>query len=271
MVKQNTSHTAKDILKTEKILKFECEQTISQVLPKLTSSHDAAFVFDQGKLVGVVSPYFLIRSRSIKEHSKLKNIAKMPPKLKLDSSFSEIAKAMINSKIHYLPVFDDNDEFIGIATIRRLLQYIVKNNLFNGNGHIIFRNRPLITAKEDVTISQITALIKKEKVAKIPIVNENNHIVGIISQYDIRDTIGDQNSSGRLDKHGEKNTNGQDLVKDYMKKMVVTVKRIPDFYKAVNTMENKKVGSLLIVDKDNRPNAIVSKKDLLQTVVASKL
>ncbi len=38
---------AKDILKTKNIIRFNQDQTVSQILSSLKNSHDAGFVFDK--------------------------------------------------------------------------------------------------------------------------------------------------------------------------------------------------------------------------------
>jgi predicted transcriptional regulator len=140
--------TAADIIKTDGILRFQATQTLSFVLPKFTGSSDAAFVFDGENFIGVVSSTQLLNSRSTSTDMKLRSIAKMPPKLSPSFSLSEIAKAMIDSKIHFLPVIN-NDQFLGIVSINRLLEYILENHLLNGNGSIIFSGRTLVTGTED--------------------------------------------------------------------------------------------------------------------------
>lgn len=264
VIKKN--HSIKDILKTKKIIRLEGEQALSQALSKLRSSHDAAFVFDKDKFLGFISPYYIFNSRSAKNESKLKTLAKKSEKLFLDSSLGKVAQVMLNTKVHYLPVFDNKNKFAGIATIRRLLKYVLKNKLMQKSDHLTLTNRKLITASNKSNLGDILKIIKKNKIAKLPIVNENNKLVGIISQFDIKDLVHQKFNSGKMDRKGDKNSNLSQKIDSYMKKMLVTVNHMPKFSEATKMMLDKKVGSLIVIDKNNQPISIVTKKDLLQTI-----
>ncbi|MGI5828033.1 MAG: CBS domain-containing protein [Patescibacteria group bacterium] len=259
-------HTLKNILKTEEILKFDASQPLSKVLPHFTSSHDAIFVFDDERFVGVVTPYYLIKDRSLTRKSKLKGAVIMPPKLSPDTTLSEVAQAMLESKIHYLPVLNEEGEFLGIATIGRLFNYIIRNQLFNHNGRIIFTNSELVTLTGDVPVSKALNLMANKKVAKLPIVDDHDHLIGFVSRYDLKDLVKESIANGKNNRKGERQSDLDEPVKNYMKKLVVTVNRIPSFTQAVELMERNKVGSLVIVDGNNKPLDIITKSDLLKTI-----
>ncbi|NMC36520.1 CBS domain-containing protein [Candidatus Beckwithbacteria bacterium] len=265
-------HTAKQILKSENIIRFEASQTLSQALPALSSSHDAIFVFDKDHFLGVASPYYLFSNRSVNTNSKLKSVAKMPPKLTLETGLSKIAQAMIQSKIHYLPVINpDTNEFLGIVTINRLLDYVVANKLLNHHGTIIFSKDTLATISDEATIAQVLAQMKKEKITKLPVVNSQNKLVGIISEYDLRPYLEKEQSAGKRDRSGEKKGIRDNKVKDYMKKMVVSISRLPTFSQAVALMNEHNIGSLIVVDKKQTPMTIITKRDLLATIAAASI
>lgn len=254
------------ILKTKAILRFADSQTLSQALSKLTNSHDAVFVFDEkDRFIGVVSPYYIFKSRSYQPETKLKNVVIKPKKISLSMGLSKVAEAMIGTKVYYLPVLEQ-DEFQGIVTINRLFQYVIEHHLLNGNGTILFSSRPLVTGSDQGTITQTIALMKQQKVAKLPVVNGEGVLVGIVSQFDLKDVLHEPDVSGRMDRKGEKKAVGDLSVKDYMKSLVTTVNRIPTFTQAAQLMIQKNIGSLVIVDAQNRPNGIVTKRDLLQTI-----
>lgn len=258
--------TVKNIIKTQGIYRFDCNQTVSQILPKLTSSHDAGFVFDKEKFLGVVSPYYLFKNRSVNDRTKLKSAVVMPPKLKLDMNFSQVASLMIESHVYFLPVV--NDIFEGIVTINRLLQYSSKNNLYQ---RIIVSNSSLITLNQNQNLSAAISLMSKNRVARLPIVDDNNRLVGMISQFDLKEILEDKSrdGDGKSNRKGEKKKEFDRPVKEFMNKYVFTVNSIPSFSQAVSLMSQNKVGSLVIVDKDNHPIGIITKRDLLNTITQS--
>jgi predicted transcriptional regulator len=256
-----------DIIKTKGVFRYLDSQRLSQVLSDLDSSHDAAFVFNKNKkFLGVISPVYLSKTRSINTKAKLKTCLKMPPKVRTFDTLKKLAKAMLNSNIYFLPVINEGNQFVGIATVNRLFEFLLKNPNYLNSGHIIFSNRRLITINDKSTVSQVLNLMKNRKIAKIPVVNQNNMMVGLVSQYDLQEFIKTPFSAGSYDRRGEKQRQVDEPVNRYMKKMVITVNHIPKFVEAVNLMNQHQVGSLIIIDKNNSPMGIVTKKDLLQTV-----
>lgn len=265
---KSQKHKVSEILKTKNIFRFFSDQTISQVLPQLTSSHDAAFVFDKkDKFIGVVSSHYLFKSRSFNTNSKLKNVVKMPPKLNPDMSFGDVARAMIDSKIYYLPVV--NGEFKGIVTINRLFNFIIKNQILNNGGRLIVSDRELITVTENTTVSQALKILDREKIDKLPVVNVDGKLLGFVASFDLKDLVRDGDNERRNNRANERHSEFDDEIKKYMQRRVITISRIPTFNEAVTKMKQNKVGSLLIVDKDNRPISIVTKRDLLETIAAT--
>ena len=105
----------KDIIKTGRIIKISPEETISHAFSQMRTSHDAAFVFDgKDNFLGLINPYYALIKSSYPGNAKVKHCLYHPPKLKINSSINKVAQLFIESKIHYLPVFDDQDRFLGI-------------------------------------------------------------------------------------------------------------------------------------------------------------
>src|SRR3989344_5586915 len=105
----------KDIIKTDRIIKISPDETLSQAVSQLRTSHDAAFIFDsENKLMGVINPYYSLIKSSYPGNSKVKHCLYHPPKLYINYPITKVAELFIESKIHYLPVFSDKDQFLGI-------------------------------------------------------------------------------------------------------------------------------------------------------------
>ena len=112
----------RDIIKTEGIIKISPEESLSSAVSKLRTSHDAAFVFnDKKKFLGLINPYYCLFKSSYPGNAKAEHCLYHPPKVRIDYSIAKVAGLFIESKIHYLPVFDLQDRFIGIISARHLL------------------------------------------------------------------------------------------------------------------------------------------------------
>lgn len=267
MTPQLSKPTVKDILKTKDILRFNQDQKLSELLSHLSSSHDAAFVFDDNEnFIGVCSPIYLTKSRSINSNSKLRSCTKMPPKIRISDSLKDLAIQMIESRIYFLPVLDEADNFLGIATINRLFSFLIKRPQLLNSGHIILSNRQLVTINQDVSVSQALKLMREYRIAKLPVINGSTNLVGVLSSYDLKNTLNPPQSLGPYDRGGEKKKKQNETVRHFMQQMPITLDHIPKFVEAINIMNQNEVGSIIIVDKNKKPMGIVTKKDLLSTI-----
>ena len=96
-----------NILKENDIIKVSPENHLSKVLSKLSTSHDAAFVFsDENKYIGIVSPYFTMIKSSLPANTKVEHCLTHTAKIYLNYPLSKVCELFIQSKIHYLPVFE---------------------------------------------------------------------------------------------------------------------------------------------------------------------
>jgi hypothetical protein len=59
------------LIKNSNIIRIHPDETISSAISKLSSSHDAAFAFDDnGKYMGVINPYYSLIKSSAPANAK---------------------------------------------------------------------------------------------------------------------------------------------------------------------------------------------------------
>lgn len=257
----------KDIIKTTGIIKISSEEALSQALAKLRTSHDAAFVFDENdKFLGVINPYYALIKSSHPGNAKVKHCLYHPPKVSKDLSLGKVASLFIESKIHYLPVFDKNQEFIGIISARRLLSRLLEYSGFSIPIKEILKNKnkTVITIYEDDTVSSAINIFKKNKVSKLVIINKDLKLKGILSYYDlISYLITPRDSSRRGERVGNNVSFYHLRIKSFAKTYTITLTADEPAKKALEFILNKKIGSVVIVDKERHPVGIITTKDFL--------
>ncbi|MDD3013844.1 MAG: CBS domain-containing protein [Candidatus Gastranaerophilales bacterium] len=85
-----------------------------------------------------------------------------------------------------VPVINDNLEPVGMVTDRDIALYTVLNNKKPDQNQLEeFMSKPVITCFENEDIDIAIQKMKEKKIRRIPIVNEKNKLVGIISLGDI--------------------------------------------------------------------------------------
>ena len=257
-----------NILKENDIIRVSPEDHLSKVLSKLSTSHDAAFVFDENdKYIGIVSPYFTMIKSSLPANTKVQHCLTHTAKIYLNYPLSKVCELFIQSKIHYLPVFDEEDKFLGIISARRILTYFKDLSIFKVKleGIINKRWKGLITVFEDDTITQAIHLFKTNRISKLIVINHERKLKGVLSYYDlIKLMVSPKYSSHHGERVNEKISFYNYRVKNFAKNYVLTLSKEKHLIEVINLIVNKKIGSVIVVDKERRPLGIITTRDILR-------
>lgn len=256
-----------DILKTDNIITVSPEDSLSFALGKLSSSHDAAFVFDTNKkLVGVINPYYSLIKYSYPGNAKAGHCMTMPPKLHLTTKLTDAARLLVESKIHYLPVFDEKEQFVGIVSARRILENMTNlNELAVPIATILKNKRAMITIDADEKISHAIQLYKKSRVSKLVVVDKDKKLKGVLAYFDLISYLAaPKHRESEGDRKGAKIPVLNDTVRKFMKPYVLTLTENDTAVKAIKLILEKKIGSVVITKDNNIPVNIITSKDILE-------
>jgi len=257
----------KDLLKKNDIIRVSKDDTLSQALGHLSSSHDAAFVMDEkDNFLGVINPYYaLIQSSAYDGDTKTENCLHHPPRIYEVDTIGRIAKMMSESRIHYLPVFNDKEEFVGITSARRLLK-LMRNAVdrIYLKGMIESKSTPYQTVKESDMIAQAINLFKEHKISKLLVLDNNKKLVGVLSYYDIVPYMiapGQRKKGGRGS--DERVSFKNEKIKNYMQKTLQILTEDKTAADAIDIMLEKEKGSVIVVDENGQPLGIITTRNLL--------
>jgi acetoin utilization protein AcuB len=258
-----------NILKENDIIRVSPEDHLSKVLSKLATSHDAAFVFDDDKkYMGIVSPYFTMIKSSLPANTKVEHCLTHTSRIYLNYPLSKVCELFIQSKIHYLPVFDpEGKNFLGIISARRILTYFKDKPIFKVKIESIIKKRwqGLVTVFEDDTITQAIHLFKTKKISKLIVISRENKLKGVLSYYDlIKLMVNPKYSSHHGERVNEKISFFNYRVKNFEKSYVLTLSQDKLLIDAINLIINKKIGSVIIIDKERHPIGIITTRDILR-------
>ena len=104
-----------------------------------------------------------------------------PVTLPPDATVKDARALMRKHKIGGIPIVEDGNRLIGIVTNRDLrFEHYVDKKLGN-----IMTSENLITAKENTSLEEAEEILQQYKVEKLPIVNKNKILVGLITFKDI--------------------------------------------------------------------------------------
>ncbi len=105
--------------------------------------------------------------------------------LKKDNTIQEADNLMGRFRISGVPIVDDNHKLIGIITNRD----IRFENDFSKKIEESMTSENLVTAKEGVSLSEAQEVLRRNKIEKLPIVDEEGHLKGLITIKDIEKKI----------------------------------------------------------------------------------
>lgn len=265
-----------NLLKTDNVIKISKDEMLSSALGKLASSHDAAFVFSGEKkdeFEGLINPYFCLIKSSLPSNTKVSHCLYHPPKIYSNSSISKVAQSMIDSKIHYLPVFNEDNGFLGIISARRMLTALQESQVFKVTIASILKlnKRPLATIYEYDSISTAVNLFKKTKLSKLVVVNKEGRLKGLLSYYDlISFLIAPKHKEHRGDKVGGKTNFNLQKISNFSKTYVLTLTKNDTMDMALKMIIEKKIGSVVIIDQNRKPTGIITTKDFLTLIIRNE-
>ena len=126
--------------------------------------------------------------------------------------------------------------------------------------------RRVVTIGPEASIFEVQELMAQNRIRHIPVVEEGDKLVGIVSDRDLRSAL-----PFRYLKEGvsaeEKERLQRQRVKDIMTREVFTISPAYTIQDALLMIQNSKVGALPVVDEEGRLRGILSVRDLLRAFI----
>ncbi|MEE9523892.1 MAG: CBS domain-containing protein [Thermodesulfovibrionales bacterium] len=123
-------------------------------------------------------------------------------------------------------------------------------------------------------ISQVVGILADRNISGLPVVDRENHVVGIISEADVISMVGETRDhtfkdlvKRALGHHLPERKQGH-MVGDIMNSPAVTIAPDIEISEAVRIMDERRIRRLPVVDKDKRLIGILSRADILKTIQA---
>ncbi|GAA5065100.1 CBS domain-containing protein [Haladaptatus pallidirubidus] len=275
-----------DIVSTEYV---ECDvgTSISKIAGTFEDSNVKAVVItDDGEYTGVITRRQLTTSHTHPDEKAGSRVWHVP-RLAPDEDVRKVAQLMIDSDSQLLPVFEDR-EMIGVVTVDGILQK-VKSFLNAATVNDAYTD-DLVSVNLESTVGEVLHIFREHRITHLPVV-EDSTAVGILSLYDVTDLAvrsiqqsqggnpggtdsygGDlSDSAGRARRGGFGAREGElarilDLpVRDVMISPVRTIQPDQTLEMAVDEMFEIGESSLVVTD-DGRPDGIVTKTDVLESL-----
>ena len=124
--------------------------------------------------------------------------------------------------------------------------------------------RKVITVDQEAGILDAQDLMVKNKIRHLPIIDDNQQLIGIVTDRDIRSALPFRFYDSPQD---ESEKIGALKVKDIMTREPISISPTYTIQDALLLIQNSKVGALPVVDDDRCLKGIISVRDLLRAFI----
>ena len=123
---------------------------------------------------------------------------------------------------------------------------------------------PVTTVRWDVSVLEASALLEEKNIHRLPVVDEENRLIGILSKGDVREALSLYNVTNPY-------APDQDeillAVDEMMSAPVYTVHPGQHLRQVVQLMLTHNIGGVPVVDEDNHPVGIITESDLFRLML----
>lgn len=100
-----------------------------------------------------------------------------------------------------VPIVDQNQSCVGVITDRDICLQVIPNNMDPRSTVLAdIMSRDLVSCHEEDDLNRILNQMEQRQVKRIIVTDQNNRCIGIISEADIAQRVGDQDKVAELAK-----------------------------------------------------------------------
>lgn len=253
------------------------DESLTTIIGRVESSHEGLFVFDkEKKFHGVIWLYHVLYKRRPMRNSRVKQYTVMTPKLTKTTSVYEAVRVMIEHRLYTLPVFDTGQRIIGAVTAKNFMSRIIDDDdKFRIIRPAIKPSRPFIVSADE-KLGRIYSKMRRSGSSRVLVVNDVNQLIGLVSRRDIYTAfiLPTVKVRYRTASSGDRQLlfdRDWPTIFDYKIKQlstleVVTAQENEDIRGIFRKMLDRGVHSIVLIDNNNRPQAILSTRSFLKAI-----
>ncbi|RQG93849.1 CBS domain-containing protein [Natrarchaeobius chitinivorans] len=227
-------------------------------------------VTNDGEYEGVISEREVLQSH-VEDDAKVAALIKPSrsapaPRVGRDEDVRETARVLIESNAKMAPVFEDG-ELWGVISSDALLEAVLEN-LDALTVEDVYTDDP-VTIREDDGIGKAINNLREHGISRIPVLNENGYLTGVVTTHDIADFVIRENERMTTgDRVGDNERMLDVPVYDIMNSPVETTTLDATAEDAVEMMLDLDYGGLMVTpeDDDRVVTGVITKTDVLRAL-----
>jgi len=227
-------------------------------------------VTNDGEYEGVISEREVLQSH-VEDDAKVSALTKPSrstpsPKVDRQEDIRETARVLVESNAKVAPVFEHGDLW-GVISNDDILEAVL-DNLDTLTVEDIYTDDP-VTLREDDGIGKAINLLREHGISRLPILNENGYLSGVVTTHDIADfVIREDDTTTTGDRVGDSQRMLDVPVYDIMNSPVETTTLDATAKEAAEAMLDDDYAGLMVTpaDDDRVVIGVITKTDILRAL-----
>jgi len=257
----------KNLIK-EDFKRIEINSELSEIVNIMKNEEEALAVFEDGNFVGILSINDFME-RIYPTNTKIKTLVKKNiPKFEIEElDFIKICKTFLENKFKAIPIFS-GDELKGLIYEKDLVKNSLKFLKKSGKNTKELVEPP-ITITQEETVGRARNLMKKEMISRLPVIDEDGKIIGIVESKDFLKIINLKEGPGPGEIIGNQIKEDEFLVTSIMEKQFSSIEEPLTWENIIENMKKNNKSYVLIL-KNNKPVGIITSKDILEIIASTE-
>ncbi|GAB6880491.1 CBS domain-containing protein [Halorubrum gandharaense] len=222
-------------------------------------------VTEDGEYAGVVGEKQVLRSRR-EDDTKVSGVMKPAPQIDRHEDVRESARLLVEGDVKIAPVYE-GEKLYGIVTVDAILEAVLDS--LDAITVDQIATDDVVTIGEKDRVGQVINRLRENDVSRLPVLDEDGKLAGIITTNDIVDFIvRDQDRQGHGDRAGDIDRMLDLPVYDMMSTPVVAASPGETAKAAVERMFDNDISGLVVTpsESDAAVSGIITKTDVLRAL-----
>lgn len=263
--------TAKDIM-TTKVWTLSPKDPIKKAINMMDKYGIKEIpILDSKKFVGMITYYDILDFVRLNPDEKISSLMIKPPTVGPDESIDKVISLMMQSGVEAVPVLKDN-RIEGLISDYDILSNYVDSSKIKGLKIRGVMQEAVNLLKSDDSISQARRIMRFNKIQKIPIVDSDGRLVGIINSLSILKTFYEAPKKGL--REGDRAGNSTNPLMMPISNIMVT--NLPEVHpedsvrSTLKEILHKNMKGIPVTDKEGRVIGVFERWDILDKLVERK-
>jgi CBS domain-containing protein/ribosome-associated translation inhibitor RaiA len=250
----------------QEYLSVETRDRVAEVRGTFESENPkGVIVTEDGEYAGVLTERTLLQSHVI-DDTHVEKLVKSAPRVSRTEDVRDVARMLVEGGTTVAPVFE-GDRLWGVVTADAILEAVLENLDALTVGDIA--SESVVAIDEDATVGEAIHRLREHGVSRLPVLNENGYLVGIVTTHDLVDlVVRDMDKSTTGERSGDLERMLDLPVGDEMSSPVQTTTSEDSVRDAVATMLESNINGLIVTqaDDDRVVTGVLTKTDALRAL-----